>query len=79
MIHNPRLFPVLACIPLSLCLYGFPSPVDAQDSGDQGTMVRGDRGEIAVTVRDASGGGLITSPASVKLYKNGMPSDQSQT
>jgi len=49
-----------------------------QDSGDQGTMVRGDRAEISVTVRDASGAN-ITVPATVKLYKNGMPSDQSST
>lgn len=41
-------------------------------------MVRGDRAEIAVTVRDNSGE-LITAPANVKLYKNGAPSDQSST
>jgi tetratricopeptide (TPR) repeat protein len=41
-------------------------------------MSRGDRAEIAVTVRDSSGE-IISSPASVKLYKNGMPSDQAST
>jgi tetratricopeptide (TPR) repeat protein len=39
-------------------------------------MSRGDRGEIAVAVRDGSGQ-LIVTPASVKLYKNGAPIDQS--
>jgi tetratricopeptide (TPR) repeat protein len=41
-------------------------------------MSRGDRAEIAITVRDSSGE-LISAPASVKLYKNGMPSDQAST
>jgi tetratricopeptide (TPR) repeat protein len=41
-------------------------------------MTRGDRGEISVTVRDAAGQ-IIAAPASVKLYKNGIPSDQSST
>ena len=41
-------------------------------------MSRGDRAEIAITVRDSSGE-LITAPATVKLYKNGVPTDQSQT
>lgn len=41
-------------------------------------MSRGDRAEIAVTVRDSSGE-IISVPASVKLYKNGMPTDQSST
>jgi tetratricopeptide (TPR) repeat protein len=41
-------------------------------------MSRGDRAEIVVTVRDSSGE-LISAPASVKLYKNGMPSDQAST
>jgi tetratricopeptide (TPR) repeat protein len=39
-------------------------------------MNRGTRAEIAVTVRSASGQ-VITTPASVKLLKNGVPSDQS--
>lgn len=41
-------------------------------------MTRGDRAEISVTVRDGSGQ-VIAAPASVKLYKNGIPSDQSST
>jgi len=38
-------------------------------------MIRGDRAELSITIRDASGA-LITTPSSVKLYKNGVPSDQ---
>ena len=49
-----------------------------QDSGDQGTLIRGDRAELSITVRDASGT-LIPTPSSVKIYKNGVPSDQSST
>jgi tetratricopeptide (TPR) repeat protein len=41
-------------------------------------MIRGDRAELSITVRDASGA-VITTPSSVKLYKNGSPSDQSST
>jgi tetratricopeptide (TPR) repeat protein len=59
-----------------LCVY--PSNVRCQDSGDQGTMIRGDRAEISITVRDASGT-IVTVPATVRLDKNGMPSDQSST
>jgi tetratricopeptide (TPR) repeat protein len=72
-----RLLIVLA-VPLSVNLCVLASPALCQDSGDQGTMIRGDRAEIAVTVRDPSGS-LINAPASVKLYKSGMPNDQSQT
>ena len=41
-------------------------------------MIRGDRAELSITVRDTSGA-LVTAPSSVKLYKNGSPSDQSST
>ena len=68
----------LAVLPLAVLLGVCPSPVRCQDSGDQGTMIRGDRAELSITVRDASGA-LITTPSSVKLYKNGSPSDQSST
>jgi Flp pilus assembly protein TadD len=53
-------------------------PVLCQDSSDQGTMSRGDRAEIAVTVRNSTGE-IITAPATIKLYKNGIPTDQSST
>ena len=63
---------VLACLVLS------PLPVLCQDSGGEGTMLRGNRAEIAVTVRDSSGEPIAT-PVSVKLYHNGMPVDQALT
>src|SRR5271170_4406798 len=69
---------VLRVVPLSAMLCVCSPNVRCQDSGDQGTMVRGDRAEISVNVRDASGAN-ITVPATVKLYKNGMPSDQTST
>jgi len=55
-----------------------PLPALCQGSGDQGTLSRGDRAEIAVAVRDSSGQ-LITVSATIKLYKNGSPIDQSST
>jgi len=61
-----------------VCLLLFSLPVRCQDSADQGTMSRGDRAEIAVTLRDSSGG-IITSPATIKLSRNGIPVDQSST
>jgi len=71
-----RLLP--AVLPLSAMLCFFPASSKGQDSGDQGMMVRGDRAELSITVRDASGA-PISTPASVKLYRNGVPSDQSST
>ena len=68
----------LAVVPLSALLSVCASTARCQDSGDQGTMVRGDRAEISITVKDSSGA-IINTPCSVKLYKNGMPSDQSST
>jgi Flp pilus assembly protein TadD len=64
--------------PLLLLLYFFIPCAWCQDSGDQGTIRRGDRGEISVSVRDASGQ-VINAPATVKLYQNGIPSDQMNT
>jgi Flp pilus assembly protein TadD len=61
-----------------VCLLLFSLPARCQDSADQGTMSRGDRAEIAVTLRDNSGG-IITSAATIKLSRNGIPVDQSST
>lgn len=41
-------------------------------------MLRGDRVEISVTVRDSSGE-PISAPATVKLYHDGVPADQGAT
>lgn len=60
------------CAPLS-------STARCQDSGDEGTTLRGNRAEISVTVRDSSGE-PIAVPATVKLYRGGgMPRGQSAT
>src|SRR6202012_5566042 len=50
----------------------------AQDSSAETNMFRGDRPEISVTVRD-SGGAEIGTPATVKIYRSGVPTDQGQT
>jgi tetratricopeptide (TPR) repeat protein len=50
----------------------------AQDSSAETNMFRGDRPEISVTVRD-SGGAEIASPATVRVYRSGVPTDQGTT
>jgi len=67
-----------AIAPLLLGLWLAPISTLCQDSGEQGTMFRGDRAEISVTVRNSSGE-IITAPATVKLVKNGQDADQSST
>src|SRR5579885_1329937 len=54
------------------------APGFAQDSGAEGTVLRGNRPEIALTVRDSSGQ-AIAAPATVKLYRSGMPAGQQAT
>ena len=73
-----RLHVVRMGLPLLVGLWLCPVPLLSQDSGEDTAISRGDRAEIAITVRDSSGG-LVTAPATVKLYKNGVPTDQSQT
>jgi len=65
-------------LPLFLSLCVWPLSTLAQDSGEEGTITRGSRAEISVTVRDSSGQ-PIAATASIKLYKNGAPIDQSST
>jgi Flp pilus assembly protein TadD len=55
-----------------------PAMALGQDSSAETNMFRGDRPEISVTVRD-SGGAEIATPATVKVYRSGVPMDQSQT
>lgn len=50
----------------------------AQDSSAETNMFRGDRPEISVTVRD-SGGAEIATPATVRVYRSGVPTDQGTT
>lgn len=65
-------------IPLVAVLWFCPAPSFCQDTADQGTNSRGSRAEIAVTLRDRSGQ-IVLAPATVRLYQNGTPSDQSST
>ncbi|PYU51742.1 MAG: hypothetical protein DMG48_08055 [Acidobacteria bacterium] len=60
---------------LAVCLIVLRLPARCQDSGAEGTVLRGNRAEIAVTVRDSSGE-AISAPATVKLYREGVPADQ---
>ena len=64
--------------PILLCLILPALPALGQDSAGEGTMLRGDRVEISVTVRDSSGE-PISAPATVKLYHDGIPADQGAT
>src|SRR5437016_7228467 len=62
-------------LPIVPCLFLTTPPTLCQDSGSEGTLFRGDKAEISVTVRDSSGE-PISAPASVKIFKEGMPTDQ---
>jgi tetratricopeptide (TPR) repeat protein len=74
--HAPSILQYLK--PILFCLIMSPLPALGQDSGGEGTMLRGDRVEISVTVRDSSGE-PISAPATVKLYHDGIPADQGAT
>jgi Tetratricopeptide repeat len=65
-------------LPLLVCAFWAPFPARCQDSSAETNMFRGDRAEISVTVRDSSGG-EISAPAMVKVYRNGVFSDQGAT
>jgi cytochrome c-type biogenesis protein CcmH/NrfG len=61
-----------------LLFSGVPSPSRAQGRvTDEGTF-RGNRAEVAVTVRDASGG-ILEASATVRLYKSGALCGQTVT
>jgi len=66
------LLPALSCF-LSSSFQAY-----CQDSSAEGTNLRGDRPEISITVRD-SAGEAISAPASVKVYREGIPIDQGET
>src|SRR6266576_6274917 len=71
----PPLRGVLFLLPVLPCVLFAPHLALCQDSGSEGTLLRGDKAEISVTVRDSSGE-PISAPASVKIFKEGMPTDQ---
>jgi Flp pilus assembly protein TadD len=71
-------FPLLSTLFATAIFACVPVLVLAQDSGAEGTVLRGNRPEIALTVRDSSGSAIGT-PATVKLYRSGMPAGQQAT
>ena len=52
-------------------------PANAQDSGAEGTMLRGDRAELSVTLRDRSGQ-PVAAQATIRVLREGVPTDQRQ-
>lgn len=75
--HAP-LWIVRFLLPVVPCLFLSTASAFCQDSGSEGTVLRGNRAEISLTVRDSSGQ-PISAAASVKLYKEGIPADQGMT
>jgi Tfp pilus assembly protein PilF len=65
-------------LPVVLLMFCFSTAALCQDSAEEGTMTRGSRAELAVTVLDDAGH-VIGSSAIVKLYKDGIPIDQAST
>ena len=66
-------------LPLALSLSFFvPATANAQDSAAENSNVRGDRPELSITVRDRSGE-TIAAPANVRIYKDGLLTDQGTT
>ncbi len=78
MTNSPLICVGRVALALLACVW-LPSTASCQDSGEQGTNMRGSRAEIAVTVRDNSGRQVITVPTVIKLYKNGTLEDQRST
>lgn len=66
---------IVRCLGPMLVLLSSPFPLFSQDSAAEGTLFRGDRAEISVTLRDSSGE-PISAPASVRLYREGILVDQ---
>ena len=66
-------------LPVLLCMLIVSVPLRCQDSGGEGTTLRGNRAELSITVRDSSGE-PISFTASVKLLRvGGMPIGQKAT
>src|SRR5579863_7420 len=73
--------PLRLCLalPIALSLFFFvPATANAQDSSAEGTNMRGDRPELAITVRNTSGEAIV-APANVRVYKDGVQTDQGAT
>ena len=65
----------LLCISAGLVFAALPA--NAQDSGAEGTMLRGDRAELSVTLRDRSGQ-PVAAQATIRVLREGVPTDQQQ-
>jgi len=65
-------------LPVLFFLLFSSAPADCQDSSAEGTNFRGDRPELSITVRDTSGE-TIAAPANVRVYKDGVQTDQGAT
>src|SRR5437016_12446767 len=59
-------------LPIISCLFLSPPPALCQDSGGEGIVPRGNRAEIAVTVRDSSGEPAF-APSTGQRYRRGAP------
>jgi Flp pilus assembly protein TadD len=71
-----RLWMLGLLLPVLLCeLFGGTSAARGQDSSEESNLNRGDRPELAITVRDPSGEPM-SGPGMVKIYKSGNPVDQ---
>jgi tetratricopeptide (TPR) repeat protein len=57
-------------LPILLISFGLPISLRGQDSAAEGTLLRGDKAEISVTVRDSSGN-VITAAGTARLYRSG--------
>jgi tetratricopeptide (TPR) repeat protein len=75
--QRPPLQIIRFLLPLLACFLLTPLQARSQDSGSEGTMLRGNRAEIAVTIHDGAGEALNV-PANVRIYKDGMPADQKE-
>jgi Tfp pilus assembly protein PilF len=65
-------------LPLVVGLWFHPVSSPCQDSSAEGTIIRGTRTELAVTVYD-SAGQIVRSSTTIKLYKDGVAVDQAST
>ncbi len=59
----------------SSCIFFLQRPAVSQDRSTDESVPRGNRAEISVTLRDNSGQ-VITTPATVKIYRSGVLSGQ---
>ncbi|HEY2821845.1 MAG TPA: tetratricopeptide repeat protein [Candidatus Acidoferrum sp.] len=66
------------CVLVAVVGLAAPGLALSQDSSAEQNMLRGNRPEISVTVRD-SGGAEIAAPATVRIFRSGMPTQTGTT